>query len=255
MAIKLLEAADYAEMSREAASIIIKQVKEKPNAVLGLATGSTVLGVYRELAADHRQYGTSYQFVRTVNLDEYVGLGPNHPNSYRYYMNEHLFSNLDIPLNETHVPDGLAADLDEECRRYERLIDELGGIDLQLLGIGRNGHIGFNEPGTPFSSMTHVVRLAASTREANARFFPSLDDVPRHAITMGIATILRSRRIVLLASGAEKAAALARLFVGIVSPELPASALRLHPDVTVIADQEALSLIPNEQRQVESHDR
>ncbi|MGG3790117.1 glucosamine-6-phosphate deaminase [Geobacillus thermodenitrificans] len=254
MVMKVIEAMDYADMSRQAARMIIQQVKEKPNAVLGLATGSTVLGVYRELVADHRQHGTSYQFVRTVNLDEYVGLGPDHPNSYRYYMNAHLFSNLDIPLDETHVPDGLAADLGEECRRYEQLIEGLGGVDLQLLGIGRNGHIGFNEPGTPFSSMTHVVELAASTREANARFFPSLDDVPHHAITMGIATILRSRRIVLLASGAEKASALARLFEGIVSPELPASALHLHPDVTIIADQEALSLIPNEQRQVESRD-
>ncbi|MBB6283284.1 glucosamine-6-phosphate deaminase [Geobacillus subterraneus] len=248
---KLIEVADYTDMSRQAARMIIEQVKEKPTAVLGLATGSTVLGVYHELVADHRQCGTSYQFVRTVNLDEYVGLGPDHPNSYRYYMNEHLFSNLDIPLDETHVPDGLAADLDEECRRYEQLIDALGGIDLQLLGIGRNGHIGFNEPGTPFSSTTHVVELAASTREANARFFPSLDDVPHYAITMGIATILRSRRIVLLASGAEKAAALARLFGGVISPELPASALHLHPDVTIVADQKALSLIPEEQRQVD----
>ncbi|KZM52924.1 glucosamine-6-phosphate deaminase [Geobacillus stearothermophilus] len=252
MALKLLKAADYAEMSRQAADIIIKQVKEKPNAVLGLATGSTMLGVYRELAADHRQNGTSYRLVRTVNLDEYVGLGPDHPNSYRHYMNEHLFSKLDIPLHETHVPNGLAADLDEECRRYERLIDEVGGIDLQLLGIGRNGHIGFNEPGTPFSSPTHVVELTELTREANARFFPSLDDVPRYAITMGIATILRSRRLVLLASGREKAEAMARLLEGVVTPDLPASALHLHPDVTIIADREALSLIPKEKRRVDA---
>ncbi|AGT32591.1 glucosamine-6-phosphate deaminase [Geobacillus genomosp. 3] len=249
---KLIETADYADMSRRAAEIITGQVREKADAVLGLATGSTMLGVYRQLAADHRQHGTSYRLVRTVNLDEYVGLGPDHPNSYRHYMNEHLFSKLDIPLHQTHVPNGLAADLDEECRRYERLIDELGGIDLQLLGIGRNGHIGFNEPGTPFSSATHVVKLAASTREANARFFPSLDAVPRQAITMGIATILRSRRIVLLASGAAKAEAIARLVEGIVSPELPASALHLHPDVTIIADQAALTLIPKEKRRVDA---
>ncbi|KAF0994688.1 glucosamine-6-phosphate deaminase [Geobacillus sp. TFV-3] len=252
MPLKLLEAADYAEMSRQAARMIIKQVKEKPNAVLGLATGSTVLGTYHELVTDHRQNGTSYRRVRTVNLDEYVGLGPDHPNSYRYYMNQHLFAQLDIPLHQTHVPDGLAADLDEECSRYERLIDELGGIDLQLLGIGRNGHIGFNEPGTPFSTATHVVELTELTREANARFFPSFDDVPRYAITMGIATILRSRRIVLLASGEEKAEAIARLLEGVVTPDLPASALHLHPDVTIIADREALSLIPKEKRRVDA---
>jgi glucosamine-6-phosphate deaminase len=247
---KLIEAKDYEEMSQKAADIIIDLVKKKPDAVLGLATGATVLGIYQRLVEDHKQNGTSYRHARTVNLDEYLGLAPDHPNSYHYYMNKHLFSHLDIPSAQTYIPNGLADDIEAECRRYEQVIERLGGIDLQLLGIGRNGHIGFNEPGTSFSASTHVVELAPSTRQANARFFPSLEDVPRQAITMGIATILKSRHILLLAAGAAKAPIIAKFFEGDVTIDIPASALHTHPNVTVIADEDALSLVANEQRKV-----
>ncbi|MFV9510858.1 glucosamine-6-phosphate deaminase [Tepidibacillus sp. LV47] len=247
---KLIETKDYKEMSEKAAEIIIAQVKKKPNSVLGLATGETVLGTYAALVYDHRQHRTSYQYIQTVNLDEYIGLGPNHPNSYRYYMNEHLFSHIDIPLSQTHIPNGLAADVEEECKRYEELIEKLGGIDLQVLGIGRNGHIGFNEPGTPFDSITHIVELAESTREANSRFYSSLEEVPTHAITMGITTIMKSKQIILLASGEKKAHILSQLFEREVTLNIPASILKTHPNVVVIADKEALSLVSKDQRKV-----
>ncbi|MBA2873282.1 glucosamine-6-phosphate deaminase [Anoxybacillus caldiproteolyticus] len=247
---KLMEVKDYKEMSEKAAKIIIEQIKKKPNSVLGLATGETVLGTYAALADDHRRNGTSYERVHTFNLDEYLGLGPDHPNSYHYYMNRHLFSHIDIPVSQTYIPNGLADDAEAECKRYENLIDEVGGIDLQLLGIGRNGHIGFNEPGTPFSTVTHVVELAPSTRQANARFFPTLEDVPSKAITMGIATIMKSGHIILLASGKTKAPIMAQLFEKDVTPLIPASVLKTHPNVTIIADQEALSLVRDEQRKV-----
>ncbi|RDE31661.1 glucosamine-6-phosphate deaminase [Parageobacillus thermoglucosidasius] len=247
---RLIEAANYEEMCAKAANIIIFQVKEKTDSVLGLATGSTMMGVYKQLVEDHRQNGTSYRNVRTVNLDEYIGLAPDHPNSYRYYMNQYLFSHIDIPLSQTYIPNGASSDVEAECQRYEQLIESLGGIDLQILGIGRNGHIGFNEPGTPFSVPTHVVELAPSTRQANARFFPSLEEVPRQAITMGIATIMKSRHILLLASGTAKAAIMAKLFEETVTTDVPASVLHTHPNVTVIADREALSLVPDETRKV-----
>jgi glucosamine-6-phosphate deaminase len=247
---KLIEVANYEEMSQKAADIIISQVKKKPDSVLGLATGSTMLGTYQRLVQDHQQNGTSYRNVRTVNLDEYIGLSPDHPNSYRYYMNQHLFSHIDIPLSQAYIPNGASDEVEAECQRYEQLIERLGGIDLQILGIGRNGHIGFNEPGTSFSAPTHVVELDPSTRQANARFFPSLEDVPRQAITMGIATIMKSRHILLLASGKAKAPIMAKLFEGTVTTDVPASVLHTHPNVTVIADEEALSLVANERRKV-----
>jgi glucosamine-6-phosphate deaminase len=247
---KLIEAKDYQDMSQKAAGIIIEQVKQKPNSVLGLATGGTVIGTYATLVDDHRVNGTSYRQIRTVNLDEYVGLAPEHPNSYHYYMNEHFFVHVDIPKEHTHIPNGLAKDIEEECKRYEQLIEDLGGIDLQLLGIGQNGHIGFNEPGTSFESKTHLVKLAESTRRANARFFDRPEEVPTHAITMGIATIMKSRKILLLASGEKKAPILSQLFSRGVDPKIPASILKTHPCVFVIADQEALSLLSPEIRKV-----
>lgn len=242
--IRVVAVSDYEELSREAARRIIAAVRQYPASVLGLATGSTPEGTYRELVRDHREKGTSYQQVTTFNLDEYVGLAANDPHSYHAYMEQHLFCHLDIPRGQTHLPDGTAEEPEVECRRYEEMIREAGGIDLQVLGIGVNGHIGFNEPGTPFSSETQVVQLAESTRQANQIHFEDPEQVPTHAITMGMATILRSRGILLLASGAKKAPVIQRLLTEAeITPDLPASILRSHEDVTLIADQEALSLV------------
>ncbi|MFD2970788.1 glucosamine-6-phosphate deaminase [Peribacillus deserti] len=241
----VIRAENYEEMGRIAAKKVIKLIKEHPAAVLGLATGSTPVGLYRELIQDYRQNGTSYRSVRTVNLDEYVGLDQTDHNSYFSFMREMLFSHIDIKEQNTNIPNGKADSLEEECLRYDRLITDLGGVDLQVLGIGRNGHIGFNEPGTSFESNVHVVQLDQSTREANSRFFDSIDSVPSEALTMGIATILRSKEILLLASGASKAEAIKQLFEGSVSEEFPASILKNHPNVTLIADQDALQLAGN----------
>ncbi|WP_062354293.1 glucosamine-6-phosphate deaminase [Bacillus kwashiorkori] len=237
---KLLRVKNYEDMSKKGAEIILNLIKEKQDTRLGLATGSTPKGLYENLIADHKEHGTSYKSIRTYNLDEYAGLDGSHPQSYRYFMNDVLFHHIDIPLQQTHVPNGKADLLEEECKRYEAVIRESGGIDLQLLGIGTNGHIGFNEPGTPFDSRTHIIELAESTREANSRFFDSIDEVPTHAITMGIETILESKKIILLASGEAKADAMVKLLTGEVTTDFPASALRNHADVVVIADEAAL---------------
>jgi glucosamine-6-phosphate deaminase len=235
---------DFNDLGRKASQFIIQLVREKPDAVLGLATGSTPKSTYKELIQDHRLNGTSYQHVRTVNLDEYVGLAKDNPNSYHYFMRDQLFNHIDIPDRNIYIPNGLASDLDEECRRYDRLITELGGVDLQILGIGRNGHIGFNEPGTSFEVMTHVVDLTLDTRKANARFFNTLEEVPKQAITMGIKNILQSRSILLLASGPSKADAMARLLnESKITNAFPASSLHQHRNVTVIADEDALSMV------------
>jgi len=224
-------------------------VKKKQAPTLGLATGGTPIGLYENLIREHQQSKLSYRHVTTVNLDEYVGLAAEDPNSYRYYMNQTLFNGLDIDKMRTNLPNGTSIDLDRECERYERLVKELGGVDLQILGIGENGHIGFNEPGTPFSSNTHVLALTETTRKANSRYFSSLNKVPTHAITMGISTILKSKEIILLASGKSKANALYKLFYGNIEEEFPVSALRNHKKLTVIADRDALSLV-NETRKV-----
>ncbi|MFS8650304.1 MAG: glucosamine-6-phosphate deaminase [Caldibacillus sp.] len=237
---KVIRVKDYQAMSEKAKDFVLALVKNKPDAVLGLATGSTPEGLYQLLIDDHKKNGTSYKNITTFNLDEYIGLDGDHNQSYRYFMNEKLFNHIDIPLEQTHVPNGTASDLDEECQRYEALLKEKGGIDLQILGIGTNGHIGFNEPGTPFDSRTHVVELEESTRQANSRFFDSIDDVPTHAITMGVATILESRKIILLASGESKKEAIQKLLTEEPSEAFTASALLNHPDVTVIVDAEAL---------------
>ncbi|HET7521751.1 MAG TPA: glucosamine-6-phosphate deaminase [Bacillales bacterium] len=231
------------EMSEKAAQVIIEKVKTHPFAVLGLATGGTPKGTYVNLIENHQKEGTSYAGVRTVNLDEYVGLPPDHKNSYHHFMNKHLFRGLDLPEEQIFLPNGMADDLDAECRRYDALIDALGGIDLQLLGIGKNGHIGFNEPDTSFQTKTHVVELTHSTRKANARFFENINEVPTHAITMGIASILASKEILLLASGKNKAEAMRRLWEEDVNEAFPASALKMHEHVIVIADEDALSLV------------
>ncbi|MBT2643515.1 glucosamine-6-phosphate deaminase [Bacillus sp. ISL-41] len=240
---KLISTSNYQELSQKAAEEIISRIKTEPLLNFGLATGSTPTGLYRELIRDHKQNQTSYKEINTFNLDEYIGIPKKDRNSYHYFMCEHLFEHIDIPLDQTHIPDGTAKNLEEECMRYEQFINEHGGIDLQILGIGQNGHIGFNEPGTPFDSRTHIIDLAESTRKANSRFFESLEDVPKQAITMGIASIMDSKEIFLLVSGASKAKALARLINGEVSEQFPASVLQKHGNVTIFADKEATALL------------
>lgn len=232
---------DYDAMSRRAASIIAAQVVAKPDCVLGLATGSTPVGAYKQLIEWYKQGDLSFAEVRSVNLDEYYGLAPDHDQSYRYFMQTNLFDHVDIDHENTNVPSGLAGDPAEECLRYEWKVAELGYADLQLLGLGRNGHIGFNEPCDCFPVMTHLVDLTESTIEANARFFASADDVPKQALTMGIGTIMKARKILIVASGADKAEAVYQAFAGPVTPGMPASILQLHPDVTLVADEAALS--------------
>lgn len=240
---KLIRTENYAEMSLQAGKIIIEKVRSNPDITLGLATGSTPKGVYDQLIHDHEANGTTYKQVITVNLDEYIGLPKNDSNSYHYFMSQNLFNHLDISITHTHIPNGAAPDLEQECLDYEKRIKDLGGIDLQILGIGQNGHIGFNEPGTPFSSRTHIVTLAENTRAANSRFFNSIDEVPTHAITMGIASILDSKEILLLVSGERKAEALAKFVNGEISEDFPASALKHHHNVTIIADRDACKLL------------
>ncbi|MEH7012093.1 glucosamine-6-phosphate deaminase [Neobacillus niacini] len=240
---KLIRTENYAEMSLEAGKFIVDKIRSNPSLTLGLATGSTPKGVYEYLIQDHEENETTYKQVKSVNLDEYIGLPAEDPNSYHYFMSQNLFNHLDISENHTHIPNGAATDLEQECLRYEKLIKELGGVDLQILGIGQNGHIGFNEPGTPFTSRTHIVTLDQNTREANSRFFNSLDEVPTHAITMGTASILESKEILLLVSGESKAEALFKFINGEISEEFPASVLKNHQNVTVIADRDALKYI------------
>jgi len=232
--------ANYDSMSAEVAKLLYAQITRKPTSVLGLATGSTPLGVYKLLVEYHAR-GTDFSRLTTFNLDEYVGLAPDHPQSYNYYMKENLFSKVNLKPENTHVPNGLAPDLEAECQRYEELIKKAGGIDLQILGIGTNGHIGFNEPGTDFGAITHVVDLAESTIRDNSRFFASIDEVPTRAISMGIKTIMQAKEIVLMASGGSKADAVYAAVHGPVTPDVPASVLQLHPSVTLVVDQAAAS--------------
>lgn len=241
MKLKVVE--DYQAMSRAAADLIIERVRKDPELILGLATGGTPEGTYQNLIRDHQLNATSYARMKTFNLDEYIGIPKNDPNSYRYYMNTHLFDHIDIDKSNTFVPRGNVEDPIEECVRYENILHGHGGVDLQILGIGSNGHIGFNEPGTSFSSETHIVSLAQTTREANSRFFPSLEDVPKQAITMGIGTIMKSKEILLLISGERKQEAVKRLLTGEVHESFPASILNQHPSVTVIVDHATSALI------------
>ncbi|MDQ0160818.1 glucosamine-6-phosphate deaminase [Alkalibacillus salilacus] len=221
----------YDTMSQSVADYVQEFVKEQEHPVLGLATGSTPVGFYESI----RHSKPDWSHVTTFNLDEYVGVSPNHPQSYRTFMERHLFS--EIPVKESHIPDGQAQDLTTECDRYEQLIAEKGSIDLQILGLGHNGHIGFNEPGTSFHSRTHIVDLAETTRQANARFFGSIDDVPTQAITMGIQTIMEAKKIILMVSGQGKEHAFNRLMEGKIDEQFPASVLHHHPDVTVYVSE------------------
>ncbi len=235
---RLIIADGYAEMCARGAEIFTDVLKKKPNAVLGLATGSTVIGVYDKLAETFESGAVSFGEARTVNLDEYVGASPDDPISYAYYMAEKLFDRTDIDKKNTHIPDGMAENLAAECARYDALLDALPR-DVQLLGIGSDGHIGFNEPGSPFDGRTHVAALAASTVKDNSRLFGSIAEVPRRAVTMGISDILKAKRIVILACGANKAKAVYDMISGEISESCPASALRLHADVTALVDREA----------------
>lgn len=228
----------YDELSKKAANIIAAQVISKPCSVLGLATGSTPVGTYKKLAEYNKAGDVDFSCVTSVNLDEYQGLKGDNDQSYRYFMNDNLFKHINIDINKTFVPDGCAADLAEEGKRYDELIKSLGGIDIQLLGIGLDGHIGFNEPDDAFTAETHEVELDPSTIEANARFFASKDDVPTKAITMGMMSIMQAKKILLIANGKNKKDIVEKSFFGPITPQVPASILQLHPDVTVIFSEE-----------------
>ena len=248
MPIKVSITKDYGEMSKRAARLIADSIRNKPNLVLGLATGSTPLGCYKELIRMHKEEGLNFSNVVTFNLDEYLGLPPTHPQSYRYFMDENLFRHVNIKMKNTHVPDGLSNDTRKTCEEYEEAIKKSGGIDLQLLGIGGNGHIAFNEPGSPFDSRTRVVSLSERTIKDNARFFKSIDEVPRQALSMGMGTIIEARKIVLLASDAGKAGAVAKSVEGPITTDVPASILQRHPDCTFILDEAAASKLGRKAR-------
>ena len=232
---------DYNTMSRQAANIISARVILKPNCVLGLATGSTPIGIYKQLIDWYNKGDLDFSKVKTVNLDEYKGLDGRHPQSYRYFMDTNLFNHINIDKANTNVPNGMAEDDEAECVRYNKLIHELGGMDLQLLGIGHNGHIGFNEPNDEFDKETHCVALKQSTIDANSKLFDAPDEVPRYAYTMGIRNIMRAKIIVIVASGEDKAEIIKKAFTGPVTPEVPASILQLHENVILVADEAALS--------------
>ncbi len=240
---KIIKTANYDEMSRKAANIIAAQMILKPNSVLGLATGSSPVGTYKELIQKNQAGDIDFSDITTVNLDEYRGLPRDNDQSYYYFMNDNLFNHVNIDKSRTHVPNGMVEDAEKECGDYEALIKELGGVDLQLLGLGHNGHIGFNEPSDEFDKVTHCVDLQESTIEANKRFFASIDDVPRQAYTMGIGTIMAAKKILVVVSGADKAEIVKKAFTGPVTPNVPASILQMHPDVTVVCDAEAYKMI------------
>ena len=235
----LIKAADPKEVGKLAADLFEALIRTKPACVIGLATGSTPLPLYQELIAREKAGKIDFTRVRSANLDEYKGLAPDHPQSYRRFMQENLFDHISIKPENTIVPDGLAEDVQAMCEAYERKIEAWGGVDLQLLGIGHDGHIGFNEPADHFPGMTHEVELTAMTRDANKRFFASLDEVPTAAFTMGIGTVMAAKKIVMVVTGADKHDILMKSFFGPVTPEVPASILQFHPDVTVICDAAA----------------
>ncbi|MBC8589417.1 glucosamine-6-phosphate deaminase [Paratissierella segnis] len=241
---KVLIKKNYDELSKQASEIIAEVVKQSPDAILGLATGSTPIGTYKELIRMHKEEDLDFSKIKTFNLDEYVGLGGDNPNSYRYFMDHELFDHINIKKENTNVPDGKTKDLLDFCKNYDKRIEEAGGLDLQLLGIGSNGHIAFNEPDEELSVNTSIVKLTEETIKSNARFFNSMEEVPKEALSMGIGSILKAKRIILLASGKGKQEAVKKLLMSDkVSTYLPASFLLLHPDVTIIADEDAYSLM------------
>ena len=250
----IYEAKDYKDMSRKAANIISAQIIMKPNCVLGLATGSTPIGTYEQLVEWYHKGDLDFSKVTSVNLDEYRGLEKSNDQSYDYFMHQHLFDKVNIHPENVNLPDGMAEDAEKECKRYEELIRSLGGVDLQLLGLGHNGHIGFNEPGAAFEKETHCVNLTERTIEANKRFLASADDVPKQAFTMGIKTIMQAKKILVIASGEDKAEILKEAFFGPVTPAVPASILQLHNNVIVVGDQAVLSKLTNKDEYVTNAD-
>lgn len=240
---RIIKAKDYNHMSRMTANIISAQVILKPDCVLGLATGSTPIGTYEQLIGRYENGDIDFSAVTSINLDEYRGLSGDNDQSYRYFMNKHLFSHINIRPERTFVPDGLEPDSNKACADYNKIIADAGGIDLQLLGLGHNGHIGFNEPDTIFEKETHCVDLAQSTIDANSRFFASMDEVPKQAYTMGIKTIMQAKKVLVAVSGKDKAEIVKKAFFGPVTPQVPASVLQLHNDVILVGDEEALSAI------------
>lgn len=241
---RIYKAKDYDEMSRKAANIISAQVIMKPDCVLGLATGSSPIGTYKQLIEWYQKGDLDFSAVTSINLDEYKGLTKDNDQSYAYFMYENLFKHINIDMEHTNLPNGMAEDADAECARYNQVIENAGGIDLQLLGLGHNGHIGFNEPDSVFPKLTHLVTLTESTIQANSRLFDNIEDVPRYAFTMGIQTIMQAKKIVVVVSGEDKADIVAKAFFGPVTPQVPASILQLHGDVSIVGDEAALSKIP-----------
>ncbi|MGN0421833.1 MAG: glucosamine-6-phosphate deaminase [Lachnospiraceae bacterium] len=239
----IYRAKDYQDMSRKAANIISAQIIMKPNCVLGLATGSSPVGTYRQLIEWYNKGDLDFSNVTSINLDEYKGLSPENDQSYRYFMDTNLFNHVNIDKAHTFVPNGLEVNSEKACTDYNHTIATSGGIDLQLLGLGHNGHIGFNEPGAAFERETHCVDLTESTIEANKRFFASEEEVPRQAYTMGIKNIMQAKKILVIVSGADKAQILEKVLHGPITPEVPASILQLHNDVTIVADEAALSCL------------
>ncbi|GEQ20423.1 glucosamine-6-phosphate deaminase [Clostridium butyricum] len=242
---KIIVADNYNAMSRAAALTIKELINKKHDAVLGLATGSTPIGTYDELIKMNKNDEIDFSDIKTVNLDEYIGLNENNNQSYRYFMNEKLFNHININKKNTFVPNGTSDNIEEEAKNYDKMIDELGGIDLQILGIGNNGHVAFNEPDSSLSVGTHITNLTQNTIEANARFFESMDDVPKKAITMGLGQIMKAKKIILLANGVNKADAVKGLLSGKITTDNPATLLQLHRDVTLIIDKEIFNAIEN----------
>lgn len=240
---KIILAKDYYDMSRKAANLISAQVIMKPNCVLGLATGSTPVGAYRQLIEWSDKGDIDFSGVTTVNLDEYRGISRDNPQSYWYFMHQNFFNHVNLRPDHIHLPDGMNPDAEKACRDYNAVIRDVGGIDLQLLGLGLDGHIGFNEPGAAFELETHCVNLTESTIEANKRFFEKKEDVPRQAYTMGIKSIMQARKVLMAVNGANKAEIVKKAFFGPVTPKVPASILQMHPDFTLVLDQEAASQI------------
>ena len=240
---KIIVAKDYEEMSRKAGNLFASQLILKNNAVIGLATGSSPVGMYRELIQTYQAGDIDFDEVVSFNLDEYIGLTPDNEQSYYYFMRKNLFDHINIRPENIHIPSGIAVNMTIAAQGYDKMIEEAGGIDIQVLGIGNNGHIGFNEPDVKFEARTHIVELEPETIEANSRFFDSIDQVPTQAISMGIKNIMQSRKIVLIASGEGKAKVVQAMIEGPITPELPASVLQLHPDVTIILDEAAASLL------------
>lgn len=236
----IIKVKDYDEMSDKACELISDRLNSSEKTVLGLATGSTPEGLYKRLIEQYKTNKISFKNVTSFNLDEYIGLDADHPNSYHYFMGEKLFNHVDIASDKAQLPNGVAEDLNKECKDFEQLIKAAGGIDLQLLGLGTNGHIGFNEPGSKFDGRTAIVDLAQETLDANARFFDAVEDIPTQAVTMGIGSIMKGKEILLLVSGESKAEALASVINGEITEDFPASILQSHDNVTIIADEAAL---------------